>query len=144
MPRRWKVNLQSTPGPDADISEDNGGVYSSDDAALDASWGRPERGAPAFDRDSTGSTAEALAAAENRIREERHIPQDGHSEEQRVWSQQPSVLSWHEHNAIRQPQASLPPHEQELANHGELEDASPTTTGTAIVATAQTRKSHSP
>ena len=144
MPRWWQVNLQSTPGPDADIGEDNGGVYSSDDAALDAGWGGPERYVPASDRDSTGATAETLAAAENRIRKEFHIPQDGRSEEQRVWSQQPSVLSWHEHNAIRQPQASLLPHEQELANHGELEDASPTTTGTAIVATAKTRKSHSP
>jgi len=75
-----------------------------------------------------------------------HIPQDGHSEEERVWSQQPSVVSWH--NAIRPAQASLPPHEQEklyLANQGQLEDAawrpaeSPKTTGTAIVATMAVR-----
>lgn len=65
---RLSTSSQSTPEPDADIGEDDGAVYSSDDAALDAGWGGPELGATASERDSTGAKAEALAAAENRIR----------------------------------------------------------------------------
>ena len=65
---RISTSSQSTPEPDADIGEDDGAVYSSDDAALDAGWGRPQLGSPSSHIDSAGATAEALAAAENRIR----------------------------------------------------------------------------
>ena len=65
---RISTSSQSTPEPDADIGEDDGAVYSSDDAALDAGWSRPQLGSPSSHIDSAGATAEALAAAENRIR----------------------------------------------------------------------------
>jgi len=66
---RLSTSSQSTPEPDADIGEDDCcAVYSSDDAALDAGWGGADGARARSREEGAGALAEALAAAENRIR----------------------------------------------------------------------------